>query len=107
MITKFDFTCPLFVPGDRPDRFEKAAASGADAIILDLEDAVSVAAKDTARNHLRSVFTALPVIIRVNAVNTIWRRRQGDTSEPDGNCLWLQNRYALAGRIPARSRSSA
>ena len=30
----------LFVPGQRPDRFAKAAASGADAIILDLEDAV-------------------------------------------------------------------
>ena len=28
----------LFVPGDRPDRFAKAAASGADAIIIDLED---------------------------------------------------------------------
>src|SRR3546814_10136090 len=30
----------LFVPGDRPERFAKAAASGADAIILDLEDSV-------------------------------------------------------------------
>jgi len=30
----------LFVPGDRPDRFGKAAASGADIVILDLEDAV-------------------------------------------------------------------
>ncbi len=29
----------LFVPGDRPDRFAKAAAAGADMIILDLEDA--------------------------------------------------------------------
>ena len=31
----------LFVPGDRPERFAKAAASGADAIILDLEDSVA------------------------------------------------------------------
>ena len=30
----------LFVPGDRPDRFPKAVGSGADAVILDLEDAV-------------------------------------------------------------------
>jgi citrate lyase subunit beta / citryl-CoA lyase len=39
----------LFVPGDRPERFGKAAASGADAIILDLEDSVAPARKDAAR----------------------------------------------------------
>ena len=39
----------LFVPGDRPERFAKAAASGADAIILDLEDAVALPAKPAAR----------------------------------------------------------
>lgn len=39
----------LFVPGARPDRFEKAAASGCDAIIIDLEDAVLPAAKSEAR----------------------------------------------------------
>ncbi len=35
----------LFVPGDRPDRMEKAIFSGADALILDLEDAVAAAAE--------------------------------------------------------------
>jgi citrate lyase subunit beta/citryl-CoA lyase len=39
----------LFVPGNRPDRFGKALASGADAVVLDLEDAVAADAKDTAR----------------------------------------------------------
>ncbi len=39
----------LYVPGNRPDRFAKAAASGADAVILDLEDAVPRAEKDAAR----------------------------------------------------------
>lgn len=39
----------LFVPGDRPERFAKAAASGADAIILDLEDSVSLDNKPKAR----------------------------------------------------------
>ncbi len=39
----------LFVPGDRPERFAKAAATGADAIILDLEDSVAPVAKDSAR----------------------------------------------------------
>lgn len=39
----------LFVPGDRPDRMEKARSSGADALILDLEDAVALSAKPEAR----------------------------------------------------------
>jgi citrate lyase subunit beta/citryl-CoA lyase len=39
----------LYVPGDRPERFDKAAASGADVVIIDLEDAVVPARKDEAR----------------------------------------------------------
>ena len=39
----------LFVPGDRPDRMTKAAASGADALILDLEDSVAPPRKEAAR----------------------------------------------------------
>ena len=39
----------LFVPGDRPDRFDKAAASGADLVVIDLEDAVAPEHKETAR----------------------------------------------------------
>lgn len=42
----------LFVPADRPERFEKAAESGADAIILDLEDSVSPENKAAARAHV-------------------------------------------------------
>jgi len=42
----------LFVPGDRPDRFDKAAAAGADAVILDLEDAVAPEAKERAREAI-------------------------------------------------------
>lgn len=41
----------LFIPGDRPERFDKAAASGADALILDLEDSVTPGAKAAARDH--------------------------------------------------------
>jgi citrate lyase subunit beta/citryl-CoA lyase len=40
----------LFVPGNRPDRFGKALASGADAVVLDLEDAVAADAKEAARD---------------------------------------------------------
>lgn len=67
------FIAPLFVPADRPERFAKAAASGADAVILDLEDAVASVAKDEARAALDASFTELPVIVRVNAVGTAWR----------------------------------
>ena len=42
----------LFVPGNRPERFDKALASGADTIILDLEDAVPPDAKDGARDSV-------------------------------------------------------
>ena len=42
----------LFVPGDRPERFEKALASGADAVVLDLEDAVAEEAKGRARESI-------------------------------------------------------
>ena len=39
----------LYVPGDTPERFDKALASGADAVICDLEDAVAETAKPAAR----------------------------------------------------------
>ena len=42
----------LFVPGHRPERFEKALAAGADRVIIDLEDAVAPADKDSARAAL-------------------------------------------------------
>lgn len=63
---------PLFVPADRPERFEKAAASGTDAVILDLEDSVAAEAKDAARAALAKGFTHLPVIVRINAYGTSW-----------------------------------
>lgn len=61
---------PLFVPANRPGRFKKAAGSGTDAVILDLEDAVPVDAKDAARSALRRDFTDLPVIVRINAADS-------------------------------------
>ncbi|NPD17715.1 CoA ester lyase [Xinfangfangia sp. D13-10-4-6] len=63
---------PLFVPANRPERFAKAAASGADAVILDLEDAVALDAKDSARAALSVGFTDLPVLVRINASGTPW-----------------------------------
>ena len=48
----------LFVPGDRPDRMEKALKAGADALILDLEDAVAPAAKPDARRAVAAFLHA-------------------------------------------------
>ena len=66
----------LFVPGDRPERFAKALASGADAVVLDLEDAVLPQAKAAAReavgNFLASSDARSRLVLRVNAEDSPW-----------------------------------
>jgi citrate lyase subunit beta/citryl-CoA lyase len=67
----------LFVPGNRPERYDKALASGADAIIIDLEDAVSPPDKDRARTEARQWIGSHPearerVVVRINDVTTAW-----------------------------------
>lgn len=60
----------LFVPGSRPERFAKALAVGADAVIVDLEDAVEESLKAQARLNLTSFLEANPAVsvwVRVNA----------------------------------------
>jgi len=65
----------LFVPGNRPERFDKALASGADAVIVDLEDAVPPDQKDAARRSVSGWLTAAkPVVVRINAADTPWHR---------------------------------
>lgn len=61
----------LFVPGDRPERFAKAAASGADAIILDLEDSVSLANKDAARHAIADYLAGTREVITLVRVNPL------------------------------------
>lgn len=59
----------LFVPGDRPERFSKASASGADAIIIDLEDSVALDRKVLAREATAEYLSGdrpVPVFVRVN-----------------------------------------
>jgi citrate lyase subunit beta / citryl-CoA lyase len=63
----------LFVPGDRPDRMEKALGSGADALILDLEDAVAPGAKAEARRHVAEFVDAhseAHLWVRVNPLDS-------------------------------------
>ncbi|MGG5258271.1 HpcH/HpaI aldolase/citrate lyase family protein [Phycicoccus avicenniae] len=64
----------LYVPADRADRVEKALASAADVVVLDLEDAVAPAAKDAARATARAVASdaGRPLQVRVNGFGTPW-----------------------------------
>ena len=63
----------LYVPGNRPDRFDKACAAGADAVIIDLEDAVPAADKANARAALSAWLSpAKAVLVRINAAGTEW-----------------------------------
>ena len=58
----------LYVPADRPDRIEKALASRAHAVIVDLEDGVAAAAKAEARANLPGLLSEpceKPVLVRV------------------------------------------
>lgn len=63
----------LFVPGDRPERMEKALGLGADALILDLEDAVAPAAKPAARMAVAALLArarSVPLYVRVNPLES-------------------------------------
>jgi len=63
----------LFVPGDRSDRFEKAARSGADAVVCDLEDAVGPDTKADARIEVAQWLAGTgTATVRINAVGSPW-----------------------------------
>lgn len=62
----------LYVPGDRPERFGKAAASGADAVICDLEDAVDSEHKELARRAVAGWLAEHHAYVRINAADTQW-----------------------------------
>ncbi|MBB1602267.1 CoA ester lyase [Variovorax sp. UMC13] len=84
----------LFVPGDRPERHARALASGAGAVVVDLEDAVAPERKAAARTQLDHSFAALPsaahgrLLVRINASDTPWHAED----------------VALAGRLAAQRR---
>jgi citrate lyase subunit beta / citryl-CoA lyase len=72
-------SCPrslLFVPADQPARMDKALQSGADALILDLEDSVTTGAKASARSHAKAFLLAhknaknLQIFVRINPLDT-------------------------------------
>ncbi|RZL99665.1 MAG: CoA ester lyase [Variovorax sp.] len=85
----------LFVPGDRQERLARALASGADAVIVDLEDAVSPERKAEARALVDDGFAGLPataharLLVRMNAADTPWH----------GEDRALLGRLAAHGRL--------
>ncbi|AEH87252.1 HpcH/HpaI aldolase/citrate lyase family protein [Mesorhizobium opportunistum] len=70
----------LFVPGSRPERFAKADNSGADAVILDLEDAVAPGNKDLAREVVvaHAAMLKSAIVVRINAAGTPWHEADID-----------------------------
>jgi citrate lyase subunit beta/citryl-CoA lyase len=81
----------LFVPGTTPQRFARAAASGADEVVLDLEDAVAVDAKPFARAAAATWLSGEGrAWVRVNAMGTPWH---------DDDVTALVNLPGLAGLV--------
>src|SRR5207245_3238581 len=65
----------LYVPASRPERVLKALASGAHAVIVDLEDGVAPSDKEAARTGVAELFKERPAVrvhVRVNALGTPW-----------------------------------
>lgn len=93
----------LFVPATRPERYAKALASGADAVIIDLEDAVAPADKAAARQMLAQAWPDLPaaqrgrVLVRLNASGTAWH----------GDDLALLGTLGVAGVVLPKAESTA
>jgi citrate lyase subunit beta/citryl-CoA lyase len=75
----------LFVPGSRPERFEKALGSGGDAVILDLEDAVAPEDKDVARQQVAAwLAPERPVLVRINASSTPYYEQDAELGKLRG-----------------------
>jgi citrate lyase subunit beta/citryl-CoA lyase len=89
----------LFVPGDRPERFEKALGSGADVVVVDLEDAVAPPAKAAAREAVAALLASGRdtdrIIVRINDEGTPWF---------DADLALLRDSAARAVMLPKAER---
>ena len=78
----------LFAPAVRPDLLRKMPATGADAMVIDLEDATPPDAKDTGRTEMRSAVAELvgqiPILVRVNDDTTEWHDDDLDSLPDEG-----------------------
>ncbi len=97
----------LFVPANRPERFDRACSSGADAVIVDLEDAVPPAEKDSARDSLANWLNpGQPVLVRVNALDTPWHEADLDMcARPGVAGIVLPKAEMVSGAVEALSAS--
>ena len=82
----------LFLPGNTPNIIVNGEILGADAVILDLEDAVAPAEKDSARILVRNAirymgFGKCEVIVRINAIDTAYWQKDLDAIIPVGPSL--------------------
>ncbi len=97
----------LFVPGNRPDRVDKAVATAADVVIIDLEDAVPYSQKKETRPVVRKKILkhqGRPVFVRINALDTEFF--QEDLHEVVGaglSCIVVP-KVEAAGQIPEINR---
>ncbi|MEZ5883492.1 MAG: CoA ester lyase [Paracoccaceae bacterium] len=84
------FRSCLFTPADRPERFAKALATGADLVVLDLEDAVQPDAKDAAREQIRAFLrNGGRAGVRVNGVSTPWHEKDLSLLQEPGLCALM------------------
>ncbi|WP_406020596.1 CoA ester lyase [Nocardioides sp. NBC_00850] len=103
----------LFVPATRPERFVRAHESGADVVILDLEDAVAPdekqAALDAALRWLTGVDQRPTTMVRINGSDTAWHGAEVAALAGTGAPLLLpkaesaeqvEDLHARAGRAP-------
>ena len=78
----------LFAPAVRPDLLRKMPRTGADAIVIDLEDATPPDAKDAGRVEMRSAVAdlagQLPILVRVNDDTTPWHDDDLDSLPTEG-----------------------
>ena len=91
----------LFVPGDRPERFARAQASGADVVIVDWEDAVAAESKPAARAATIASLRPtgdVPVLVRLNAATS---------GEREADIEALRELEFFDGIVVAHTRSSA
>ena len=95
----------LFVPANRPERYAKALASGAGAVIIDLEDAIAPDDKPAARQQLEAAFADVPatdrsrLLVRANAAGTPWH-------DDDLMLVASLARDGLAGVVLPKAESS-
>lgn len=78
----------LFLPGNNPNMLINAACLGADAVIFDLEDAVSPSEKDAARILVRNTMrymdlSGCEVIVRINSIDTPYWKADIDAILPE------------------------